>query len=193
MTTILRIDSSATGSASMTRRLTDRLVAGLAGPDDRIVVRDLNHGVPLLSTDVVADLVTPAGQRANGAEATLTVADEFISELQAADIIVIGAPIYNFGVPAAVKAWADLVARAGTTFAYTDTGPTGLLVDRPTYVVSASGGTSIGSDLDFGTTWLTQFLAFLGLTNVTVVGAEGLAMDPEGAVSRAEAAIAALV
>ena len=76
---------------------------------------------------------------------------------------VIGLPIYNFGPPAAMKAWADLVARAGTTFRYTETGPEGLVANKPVYVIVASGGVPIGSPMDLSSTWLTTFLGFLGL------------------------------
>lgn len=189
---ILRIDASATGANSATRALTDELVNKVATDDDRIVVRDLALGVPLLNADVTSDMGLAPAARSAASSPTLAFADELISELQAADVIVIGAPIYNFGVPAALKAWADLVARAGETFAYTEQGPVGLLVDRPAYVVAAAGGTPIGSELDHGTTWLTLFLGFLGIQNVEVVAAEGLAVDPARGLARASEAIAAI-
>lgn len=190
--TILRIDASATGANSATRNLTDQLVGRLASADDQIVVRDLALGVPLLTEDVTSNMGLPRAERSAESARTLAFADELIAELQAADVIVIGAPIYNFGVPAALKAWADLVARAGATFAYTEQGPVGLLDDRPAYVVAAAGGTPIGSDLDHGTTWLTFFLGFLGIRNVQVVAAEGLAVDPAAGLARASQAIAAI-
>lgn len=133
-----------------------------------------------------------AADRSPASAATLAFADDLIAELQAADVVVIGAPIYNFGVPAALKAWGDLVARAGTTFTYTEQGPVGLLHDRPTYIVAAAGGTPIGSDLDHGTTWLSFFLGFLGIRDVQVVAAEGLAVDAPAGLARAGEAIAAI-
>lgn len=190
--TILRIDASATGANSATRNLGDQLIAKLANHDDRVVVRDLALGVPLLTEDVTSNMGLAPADRSAGSARTLAFADELIAELKAADVIVIGAPIYNFGVPAALKAWADLVARAGETFAYSEQGPVGLLDDRPTYVVAAAGGTPIGSELDHGTTWLTFFLGFLGLRDVQVVAAEGLAIDPTGGLARASEAIAAI-
>ncbi len=190
--TILRIDASATGANSATRALADKLIAKLASDDDQIVVRDLEFGVPLLTADVTADMAALPADRSPESATALAFADQLIAELQAADVLVIGAPIYNFGVPAALKAWADLVARAGITFGYTEQGPVGLLADRPTYVVAAAGGTPIGSELDHGTTWLTFFLGFLGIRNVQVVAADGLAMDAEAGLARAGEAIAAI-
>ena len=113
------------------------------------------------------------------------MADEYIAELMDADAVVIGLPIYNFGPPAAMKAWADLVARAGTTFRYTATGPEGLVDDKLVYVVVASGGVPVGSPMDRSSAWLTTFLGFLGLRNVTLIAADQLNVDPEGAATEA--------
>ncbi len=190
--TILRIDASATGSNSATRALTDQLIEKVATADDTVVVRDLALGVPLLNADVTANMGSEPADRSPESATALAFADQLIAELKAADVLVIGAPIYNFGVPAALKAWADLVARAGATFAYTEQGPAGLLVDRPTYIVAAAGGTPIGSDVDHGTTWLEFFLGFLGIKNVQVIAAEGLAMDAPAGLARAGEAIAAI-
>ena len=109
-----------------------------------------------------------------------------------ADAIVIGLPIYNFGPPSSIKAWADLVARAGTTFKYTETGPQGMLGDRPVFVVVASGGIPIGSPMDHSSTWLTTFLGFLGLTSVTVIAADQLNVDPHRALAAARDAVDAV-
>ena len=97
----------------------------------------------------------------------------------------IGVPIYNFGPPAALKAWADLVARAGTTFRYTESGPEGLVADKPAYVIVASGGVPVGSPMDYSSTWLTTFLGFLGIGDVTMLAAGQLNVDPEGALTAA--------
>ncbi len=190
--TILRIDSSATGTLSATRTLSDQLVAKLATPEDTVVVRDLTSGVPLLDSDVTSNMALPAADRSPASAATLAFADQLIAELADADAMVIGAPIYNFGVPAALKAWADLVARAGATYAYTEQGPQGLLTDRPTYIVAAAGGVPIGSPVDFGTTWLQGFLAFLGITDIQVIAANGLATDAAAGMAGAGEAIAAI-
>ena len=172
--------------------LTDQLVEKLAAADDEVIVRDLALGVPLLTADVTANMGVEPADRAPESAAALAFADQLIAELKAADVVIIGAPIYNFGVPAALKAWADLVARAGSTFAYTEQGPVGLLVDRPTYIVAAAGGTPIGSEVDHGTTWLRFFLGFLGIEDVRVIAAEGLAVDAPSGLARAGEAIAAI-
>lgn len=184
MTKILRIDSSARHAESVSRELVSRLIDRVPG-DLTIVDRDLAHGVPLLSEATLAAMWTPEADRTDTQTSELAIADEYIAELMDADAVVIGLPIYNFGPPAAMKAWADLVARAGTTFRYTETGPEGLVADKPVYIVVASGGVPVGSPMDLASTWLTTFLGFLGLANVTVIAADQLNVDPQGAVSAA--------
>ncbi|BAN04477.1 FMN-dependent NADH-azoreductase [Ilumatobacter coccineus] len=188
MTTILRIDSSARRGDSVSRQLASRLIDRIPG-DVTVKSRDLAAGVPLLSEATLAAMWTPADQRTDEHTAELAVADEYIAELMDADAVVIGLPIYNFGPPAAMKAWADLVARAGTTFRYTETGPQGLIDDKPVYIVVASGGVPVGSPADLSSTWLTTFLGFLGLTNVTVIAAGQLNVDPEAALAAAQAIV----
>ncbi len=188
MTTILRIDSSARQADSVSRELVGRLIDRVPG-EVNVVERDLSHGVPLLSETTLAAMWTPEADRSAAQSSELSVADEYIAELNDADAVVIGLPIYNFGPPAALKAWADLVARAGTTFRYTETGPEGLVADKPVYVVVASGGVPVGSPMDQASTWLTTFLGFLGLGNVTVIAADQLNVDPEAAVSAARGSV----
>jgi FMN-dependent NADH-azoreductase len=190
MTKILRINSSARQTESVSRQLVDRLVSRLG--DVEIVDRYVAQGVPQISESTLGAMWTPADQRTDEQNTELADADRFIDELVNADAVVIGLPIYNFGPPAALKAWADLVARAGTTFRYTETGPEGLVPNKPVYVVVASGGVPVGSGMDMSSTWLTTFLGFLGLTDVTVVAAGQLNVDPENAVKAAEAAIDAV-
>lgn len=195
MTTVLHIAASTRGNESATGLLATELIDQLTAAnrisgDVNLVERRLADGVPQLSVAATAELTAELEARSEGAAGVLGSADELIAELTTADVIVIGAPIYNFGPPSSLKAWADLVARAGTTFAYTETGPVGLLEDRPVYIVAASGGTPIGGEIDFGTTWLRQFLNFLGITNITVIGANGMAMDPEAGLAEARGQIA---
>ncbi len=184
MTKILRIDSSARHDGSASRELATRLIERL-GSDTDVKVRDLAAGVPLLSESTLAAMWTLEADRTADQQEQLSVADTFIAELMDADSIVIGLPIYNFGPPAAMKAWADLVARAGTTFRYTETGPEGLVANKPVYVIVASGGVPIGSPMDLSSTWLTTFLGFIGLTDVTVIAADQLNVDPEVALGNA--------
>jgi FMN-dependent NADH-azoreductase len=184
MTTILRIDSSARHEGSASRELASRLIDRLHG-DVTVVQRDLADGVPLLSESTLVAMWTPPADRTAAHRAELRIADAYIDELMTADAVVIGLPIYNFGPPAAMKAWADLVARAGTTFRYTESGPEGLVPDKPVYIVVASGGVPVGSPMDQASTWLRTFLGFLGLTDVTVIAAEQLNVDPENAIEAA--------
>ena len=184
MTKILRIDSSARHEGSASRELAGRLIDRLHG-DVTVVERDLAAGVPLLSESTLAAMWTPPFDRSDTQRAELRIADSYIDELLTADAVVIGLPIYNFGPPAAMKAWADLVARAGTTFRYTEQGPEGLVPNKPVYLVVASGGVPVGSEMDQASTWLRTFLGFLGLTDVTVIAADQLNMDPERAIEAA--------
>ncbi|MEM9782797.1 MAG: NAD(P)H-dependent oxidoreductase [Pseudomonadota bacterium] len=188
-TRILRIDGSMRHEGSTTRRLTDTAVDRLAGPDTEITVRDLAaETLPFVDEAWIGANFTPADQRSPEQRAALAVSDQLIAELKASDVIVIGAPIYNFGVPGAVKAWFDLVARAGMTFRYTENGPVGLLEGKRAVIISASGGTEIGSEIDWATPWLTFALGFIGIGDVTVVGA-GRQMV-RGAVAEEEASAA---
>jgi len=138
---ILHIDSSARRTGSVTRDLTAQIVAKLGG---EVKVRDLAKPLPLLSDDWLQANWTDADSRTEDQTELLAQSDALIGELQAADTIVIGAPVYNFGVPAALKAWIDLIARSGLTFQYTETGPKGLLTAKKAIVVMASGGMKIG-------------------------------------------------
>ncbi len=188
MTNVLNISSSARHLDSVSRQLAGRLIERIPG-DVVVDERDLSRGVAHLSEDTLAAMWTPVADRTVEQNAELAHADEYIDELMSADVIVIGLPIYNFGPPASLKAWADLVARAGTTFRYGDAGPEGLVPAKPVYVVVASGGVPIGSAMDFSSTWLRSFLGFIGLTDVTFVEAGQLNVDPEAALTAACAAV----
>lgn len=190
--TILRIDSSARRDGSVSRQLTDRVVAHLANPATRIITRDLSSGLPLLTAEWIGANFTPEADRTEAQRDELALSDSLIAELNAADTIVIGLPVYNFGLPAALKAWVDLVARAGVTFRYTEAGPEGLLTGKRVIVALASGGTAMGSQIDFATPYLRHLLGFLGITDVTFVGADKLALDAEGALAAAHDAVDAL-
>lgn len=177
MSNILYITASIrSDSDSVSRGLGQRLVDGLAARTGaRVTVRDLAaNDLPFMTAERFGANLTPAADRTPEQAELAAIADTLIAELQAADTIVIASPIYNFGPPSTLKAWADLVARAGTTFRYTATGPEGLLTGKRAYLAIASGGTPVGSDFDFMSRWLTFFLGFLGITNVTTVAADGI-------------------
>lgn len=189
--TILRIDSSMRHTGSVTRALADRLVERLsaAAPGTRVIRRDLADGVPLIDEAWIgANFTDPAG-RSEAHRAALALSDELVAELRAADTIVIGLPVYNFSLPAALKAWIDLVARARETFRYTEAGPEGLLTGKRALVVVASGGVPVGSAADFATPYLSHALAFMGIEDVEFISADRLAADAEAAIAGAEARI----
>lgn len=193
MTNVLHITSSIRGDESVSSQLGNALVQGLAGADDTAVTtRDLAaNDLPFQSNELFAAGLTPAEARTPEQNALAAIADTLIAELQAADTIVISSPIYNFGVPASVKAWADLVARAGTTFQYTPEGPKGLLEGKKAYITVASGGTPVGSDMDFMSSWLTFFLGFIGISDVETIAADGMmGGDGEAKIAAAHAKIA---
>ncbi|WP_252258150.1 FMN-dependent NADH-azoreductase [Erythrobacter aurantius] len=196
MSNILHITASIRGDESISNALGNRLVEGLAAKTGALVTRrDLSaNDLPYVSAERFAANLAPAADRTPEQAELAAIADTLIGELQAADTIVIASPIYNFGVPATVKAWADLVARAGTTFKYTETGPVGLLEGKKAYLAIASGGTPVGSDIDFMSRWLIFFLGFLGISDVEVVAADGImGADGREKIDRAHEKVAELV
>ena len=176
MTNILHVTASIRSGESVSRKLGNQLVEKIGqGTDASIVTRDLAaNDLPLIDADRFAANLTPPAERDEKQQALADVADAPIAELQAADTLVLSLPVYNFTMPSTLKAWADLVARAGTTFRYTESGPEGLLTGKKAYVVIASGGTPIGSEIDFLTPWLRHFLGFLGITDVEIIAADGI-------------------
>lgn len=170
MTHILHIDASANLTTSVSRAASAKVVEAQGGTR---TYRDLAAD-PLPQIDEAwadARLTDPATRSAEDAE-RLALSDTLIAELQAADTIVIGAPLYNFGAPASLKAWMDLVARPGVTFRYTANGPEGLLKGKKAIVTVASGGVPVGSDVDFLSSHLRFFLGFIGITEVEILPAK---------------------
>lgn len=181
--TILRIDASARREGSVSRDLSDKIIARLG--DASVVTRDLADGVPLINETWIGANFTPADARSDAQGAALAMSDTLIAEIMAAETLVIGLPVYNFGVPAALKAWIDQIARAGLTFQYTETGPKGLLEGKRAIVAMASGGTEAGSDMDFATGYLRHVLGFVGIHDVTFVTADRLMVDAEASMGKA--------
>ena len=186
---LLRIDASARIEDSVTRRLADELVAGLREKDAglRVTQRELADGLPLLNEIWVNANFTDADQRSAEQREALALSDELIAELRAADAVALSSPVYNFGVPAVLKAWVDLVTRARETFRYGAQGPEGLLKDRPVYLVMASGGTAIGSEIDFAGRYLQHILGFIGIRDVRVIAADQMMVDEAAAWRQARA------
>ena len=138
-----------------------------------------------MTEDWIGANFTDEAERTDDQKAALALSDSLVDELLAADTLVIGTPIYNFAVPAALKAWIDLIARARKTFQYTATGPEGLLTGKKAFILIASGGTEVGSDIDFASGYLKHVLAFVGITDVTVIAADQQMMKGEAALEQA--------
>ncbi len=179
---ILQINSSARRESSHSTRLATRLVQRLrdTDPEATLTVRNLN-GVPhpVLDEAALDALFTPADQRTPEQAARVALDDALIAEIQAADVVVLGVPMYNFGVPAPLKNWIDAISRAGVTFRYTEKGPEGLLTGKKVYVALTRGGKYRNTPADTQVPYLKTVFAFLGLTEVYFVYAEGLSMGPE--------------
>jgi FMN-dependent NADH-azoreductase len=192
---ILQINSSArswsNGQGSQSTRLANELVEGLlaGNPAARHTLRDLtSHPHPALDEATLGALFTPADQRTPGQHARVAQDDALIAELQAADVVVLGVPMINFGVTSQLKNWLDAVARARVTFAYTDKGPVGLLTGKKVYAVLTRGGIHRDQPSDTQVPYLRTMLAFLGMKDVEFVYAEGLAMGPEAEARALESA-----
>jgi FMN-dependent NADH-azoreductase len=182
MTTLLQINSSINNGNAQSSWLADQFVAALRarGPDVRLIKRDLvSNAVPHLTAERFAAFIAKPEERTADQRAVVAYSDELISELKDADTVVLGLPMYNFGVPSQLKAYFDHIARAGVTFRYSATGPQGLLTGKKVYVFAARGGQYVGTPLDTQTSYVRAFLRFLGMDDVEFVYAEGLAMGPQ--------------
>ena len=191
MSNILRIDASARQSGSTTRLLADQLEGRLVeqGYGAAVIRRDLNVTPPAYLTESwVGANFTDEAARSDEQKALLAGSEELIAELEAADTIIITAPIYNFAIPASLKAWIDQVTRARRTFRYGEAGAEGLLKGKRAYVVFASGGVPLGSQVDFASGYLRHILGFIGITDVHFIAADGHQMDGE-AIARATTGI----
>ena len=198
MTTLLQINASIHADHGQSSQLATQFVQAFSHshPDSRVVLRDLAADtVPHLSAERFAAFLAQPGERSAAQSDVVAYSDALISELKQADVIVLGLPMYNFGVPSQLKAYFDHIARAGETFKYTATGPVGLLTGKKVYVFAARGGLYAGSPLDTQTGYVRDFLGFLGIKDVQFVYAEGLAVSPESrqaGLAKAAAEIASL-
>jgi FMN-dependent NADH-azoreductase len=179
---ILQINASARRDGANSTRVANQITARLqaANPAATLTLRDLAvtpH--PLLDEAALGALFTPAANRSDEQTARVALDDALISEIQAHDTIVLGVPMYNFGVPVQLKSWIDAIARAGVTFRYTATGPEGLLTGKTVYLALARGGLYRDTPNDSQVPYLKSVLGFLGLTDVRLIYAEGLAMGPD--------------
>jgi FMN-dependent NADH-azoreductase len=195
MTNILRIESTIKPAGSVSRKLTDRIMARVlaANPGANVVTRDLSAGVPQINGAWLGAVFTPADARDSDQKATAAYADALLDEVKAADLLVIALPVYNFAVPAHLKSWIDQLARKGETFNYTETGPIGLLKGKRALVAFSSDGTKIGSEIDFASGYVRHMLGFFGITDVQFAAADAMAYGPEAAMAKGEAEVDALV
>jgi FMN-dependent NADH-azoreductase len=199
MTTLLQINASINDDNGQSSQLANQFVAAFRTriPNAKIVLRNVAAAepVPHLNAERFGAFITKAEERNAEQHAVVAYSDKLIDELKQADVIVLGLPMYNFGVPSQLKAYFDHVARAGVTFKYTDKGPVGQLTGKKVYVFAARGGQYAGTPMDTQTSYVRDFLRFLGMADVEFVYAEGLAISPqskEEALAKAVAEIARL-
>jgi len=181
---ILQINASARSAGANSTRLADAVTARLLAqfPDASVELRDLaSVPHPVLDEPALTALFTPAEQRSPAQAARVALDDALIAQVQAVDTLVLGVPMYNFGVPVQLKTWIDAIARAGVTFRYTANGPEGLLKGKKVYVALARGGLYRDTPADSQVPYLKSVLAFLGMTDVEFIYAEGLAMGADSA------------
>ena len=192
---LLQINASIFSNHGQSTRLADEFVAAwrAGNPGAKVVVRNLaDDTVPHLDAERFGAFLAKAGERSSEQQAVVDYSDALIDELKRADVIVLGLPMYNFGVPSTLKAYIDHIARAGETFKYTDKGPVGLLTGKKAYVFATRGGLYAGTPLDTQTAYVRDMLRFLGIDDVEFVYAEGLAINAEqkaAALSKAQRAI----
>ena len=182
MTTLLQINASIHADYGQSSQLATQFVQTFARrhPDTRIVLRDLaGEPVPHLSAERFAAFLSKPGERSRTQGDVVAYSDALIAELKRADVIVLGLPMYNFGVPSQLKSYFDHIARAGETFRYSANGPVGLLTGKKAYVFAARGGLYAGTALDTQTSYVRDFLRFVGIADVGFVYAEGLAISAE--------------
>jgi len=195
MKTLLKIQSSIFSGGGQSTQLADRFVAAWreANPDGRVIVRDLaKEPVPHLDAARFAAFIAKAEDRTPAQRDAVAHSDALIAELKAADVVVLGLPLYNFGLPSTLKAYFDHVGRAGVTFRYTENGPVGLLTGKKVYVFAARGGFYAGTPNDTQTPYIRAFLSFIGMSDIEFLYAEGLAVSEaskQQSMERARAAV----
>src|SRR5260370_19741678 len=199
MKTLLQIPSSIFSDGGQSSRLAERFIAAwrASNPGGKVIVRDLaKEPVPHLDAARFGAFLAKPEERTPEQQAVVDYSDALIGELKRADVVVVGLPMYNFGVPSTLKAYFDHVARGGVTFKYTEKGPVGLLTGKKVYVFAARGGMYAGTPNDTQTPFIRTYLSFLGMSDVEFIYAEGLAISEaskEKGIARAQARIDRLV
>ena len=187
---IYLIDSSARKKGSTSRLLAKKLLNKIKKPEDKVIYRDLDDEMVFVSGLTESGMKIDEKDRTEHHKKMFELSDKLVNELKESDIIIISAPIYNYGPPATLKAWADLAARIGETFKFKPNGRReGLLRNKRAYLVITSGGTKLNSNEDFLTPWLKFILNFFGIEKVEVVSADQMALDHNKSIRDAEAPI----
>ena len=198
MSTLLKINASLFSANGQSSQLAERFAAAwqASHPGSRVVERDLAaNPVPHLDGARFMAFLAKPEERSAEQQAVVDFSDALIAELRAADVIVIGLPMYNFGIPSQLKAYFDHIARAGVTFRYTANGPEGLITGKKVYVLATRGGVYAGTPQDSQTAYVRDFLGFIGITDLEFIYAEGLNMGDESknaALAQAHQSLAAL-
>lgn len=196
---LLVVKSSVFADGGQSTALAEKFVRAWreVSQDLEVVERDVtSNPVPHLDGERIGALFSAPEQRTPEQQAVVDFADALLEEVTNADAIVLAVPMYNFGIPSQLKAWLDHLARAGVSFKYTDTGPVGLLKDKPVYILAARGGVYHAAGQDFQAPFLRQFFGLLGITNLEFIYAEGLNMGDEAkekALNEASRQIAELI
>jgi len=195
VTQLLHIETSVFGPNGQSAQLAERFLARWHRfhPETSVTTRDLAaEPIPHLDGTAFSGFMSTAAERTEAQTIATERSDILIAEVRAADVIVIGMPLYNLGVPSTFKSWIDHIARAGETFRYTETGPEGLLTGKKVYVMAARGGVYQDTPYDTQTPYIRNILGLMGITDVSFVNAEGLAMGDDAktaAISAAHARI----
>ncbi|BBA33043.1 FMN-dependent NADH-azoreductase [Methylocaldum marinum] len=198
MKTLLQLNTSLFSEQGQSTRLAQRFVEiwRTLNSENSVIVRDLaKDPAPHLTAERFQAFLAPAEERSTEQQAVVAYSDGLIDELRRADVIVLGLPMYNFGVPSTLKAYFDHVARVDVTFRYAENGPVGLLADKPVYVLATRGGAYRGTSKDTQTLYVQDFFNFLGISDIRFVYAEGLNLGPErqhASLAEAEAQIGRL-
>ena len=184
---IYQIDSSARKKGSTSRALAKKLLKKIKKEEDTVVYRDLDDEMLFVAGLTESGMSIPESDRTVQQKKMLQLSDKLIEELKLADTIIISVPVYNFGPPATLKAWSDLVARVKSTFKYSKEGKQiGLLENKIVYIIITSGGTKVNGPDDFLTPWLVHVLKFFGINNINVIAADQMAIDKEKSIKCAE-------
>ena len=187
MKTLLRIDGSPRKEASVSKQLADSLERKLQNANEyTLIKRDVYYDplIKLGNDDSISAYFTPPEAQSDVQKEAITASNILANEFAKADTYIISTPMYNFGVSAGLKAYIDLIVRAGINFKYTDQGPIGLLENKKAYVIITTGGTPIGASVDHVSTYLTTLLNFIGIKDIQFINSDLVMSDPEQVIAK---------